>query len=105
MRLFDTEKYHSLEEALGRLRHVDLATPKKSQMRSRLLASLQSENFGLEPLVNSIRARALEVQPSPSFRTILREKLRTLVDFEALRSGRGGIQRMVEAAACQSRPS
>lgn len=85
MSLFGTEKYRRLEEALGGLRGVSLVKPRKLEMKSRLMASLNGEHFGLDPLVNAVRNRALEVRPSHGFRTILREKLHSLVDFDMLR--------------------
>lgn len=83
MRLFESE--HRLEEKLRKCSYITLSEEKRVRMKNQIMGSLPSlteAHFGFEALIEKIKKFALEISPSLYFRTLLKEKLVTLAEFQ-----------------------
>lgn len=84
MRLFELE--HRLEEKLRKCSYITLSEEKRVRMKNQIMGSLPrlglEAHFGFEALIEKIKKFALEISPSRYFRTLLKEKLITIAEFQ-----------------------
>lgn len=77
-----------LEENIKKCSRVSLDDEQKTKMKNRIMGTINQHsaaNFGFDILVNEIKRIALGIIPSASFRSLLKEKLIAIIEFNPSR--------------------
>lgn len=76
------------EEKLRKCSYITLSEEKKESLKRQIISALPKileQEFGFEVIIGKIKQLALAILPGQYFRTLLREKLITLVEFHPVR--------------------